>query len=104
MREAQTDRLVEEVRQGALDAAVIALPAPAPDLVAAPLFEDRFLLAGSRGRHRARSAPDASLRPEDMEAGQLLLLDDGHCLTEQALAACARRRAPGRGPTCARRA
>jgi LysR family hydrogen peroxide-inducible transcriptional activator len=87
VREARTDRLVEEVRQGALDAAVIALPAPGPDLVAAPLFEDRFLLAGSRGRIGALGA-GPSLRAEDMEAGQLLLLDDGHCLTEQALAAC----------------
>jgi LysR family hydrogen peroxide-inducible transcriptional activator len=88
VREAQTDRLVEEVRQGALDAAVIALPAPAPDLAAAPLFEDRFLLAGSRRRLDALAAEGAALRPEAMAPGQLLLLDDGHCLTEQTLAAC----------------
>ena len=34
-------------------------------------------------------AGGAAPRPEDIEAGQLLLLDDGHCLTDQALAACA---------------
>lgn len=94
VREARTDRLVDEVRQGALDAAVIALPAPGPDLVAAPLFEDRFLLAGSRRRLDALAAEGAALRPEAMPPGQLLLLDDGHCLTEQALAAC--RVDPGR--------
>jgi LysR family hydrogen peroxide-inducible transcriptional activator len=85
VREAQTDRLLEEVRQGALDAAVVALPVGAPDLVAAALFDDRFLLAGSA--ERLRAVGDAA-HPEDMEPGQLLLLDDGHCLTDQALAAC----------------
>jgi LysR family hydrogen peroxide-inducible transcriptional activator len=88
VREARTGRLVDEVRQGALDAAVIALPAPAPDLVAEPLFEDRFLLAGSRRRLDALAAERAALRPEAMAPSQLLLLDDGHCLTEQTLAAC----------------
>jgi LysR family hydrogen peroxide-inducible transcriptional activator len=88
VREAQTDVLLDEMRQGALDAAVVALPAGPADLIAAPLFEDRFLLAGSAERLAALGA-GAALHPEDMEAGQLLLLDDGHCLTGQALAACA---------------
>jgi LysR family hydrogen peroxide-inducible transcriptional activator len=88
VREAQTDVLLDEMRQGALDAAVVALPAGPADLIAAALFEDRFLLAGSAERLGALGA-GAALHPEDMEAGQLLLLDDGHCLTGQALAACA---------------
>jgi LysR family hydrogen peroxide-inducible transcriptional activator len=89
VREAQTDRLVEEVRLGTLDAAVVALPAGTGDLATRPLFEDRFLLAGSETRLAALGAPGAALRPEEMESGQLLLLDDGHCLADQALAACA---------------
>lgn len=92
VREAQTDRLVEEVREGALDAAVVALPLVEPGLVAEPLFDDRFLLAGSPDRLAALGAGGAgavALHPEDMEPGQLLLLDDGHCLADQALAACA---------------
>ena len=89
VREALTDRLVEEVRAGALDAAVIALPAAVPGLVAQPLFEDRFLLAGSPARMQALGADAVAMHPEDMAAGQLLLLDDGHCLADQTLAACA---------------
>ncbi|HVL22350.1 MAG TPA: LysR substrate-binding domain-containing protein, partial [Amaricoccus sp.] len=73
IREARTDRLVDEIRQGVLDAAVIALDRPAPDLVATPLFEDRFLLAGSAGRLAALGVPAAALHPEDMEPDQLLL-------------------------------
>jgi LysR family hydrogen peroxide-inducible transcriptional activator len=92
VREAQTDRLLDEVREGALDVVVVALPVAEAEagLVAEPLFEDRFLLAGSAARLAAlEGAGLALLHPEDMEAGQLLLLDDGHCLAEQALAACA---------------
>lgn len=89
VREALTDRLIAEVREGALDAAVVALPVGEPDLVAVPLFEDRFLLAGREARLAVIAADGRALRPETMQPGQLLLLDDGHCLTDQALAACA---------------
>lgn len=86
IREAPTERLVEEVRQGALDAAVVALPLDDGALAALPLFEDRFLLAGSAARLAALgTAP----RAEDMQPEELLLLDEGHCLADQALAACA---------------
>jgi LysR family hydrogen peroxide-inducible transcriptional activator len=88
VREAQTERLIEEVLVGGLDAAVVALPVAEAELVAAPLFDDRFLLAGSAARLDALGAGRVAPRPEDMEPGQLLLLDDGHCLTGQALAAC----------------
>ena len=89
VREARTERLLEEVRRGTLDAAVIALGEIPADLTAVPLFADRFVLAGTAGRLAAIGAPSAVLRPEDMEAERLLLLDDGHCLTDQTLAACA---------------
>jgi LysR family hydrogen peroxide-inducible transcriptional activator len=88
VREAQTGRLLEEVRSGGLDAAVVALPVDAPDLVAEPMFEDRFLLAGTPGRLAALGAVGAALSPKAMKPGQLLLLDDGHCLADQAIAAC----------------
>lgn len=92
VREAQTERLLDEVRSGGLDAAVVALPVEAPDLLASPLFEDRFLLAGTPARLTALGADGAALRPDAMEPGQLLLLDDGHCLADQAIAACAMQR------------
>jgi LysR family hydrogen peroxide-inducible transcriptional activator len=87
IREAVTGALLGELRAGALDAAVVALPADEDDLVAAPLFEDRFLLAGSTRQLAALEG--ASLRPGEVDAERLLLLDDGHCLADQALAACA---------------
>ncbi len=86
VREAQTQALVDELKAGELDAAVIALPAPASDLLATPLFEDRFLLAGSAAQIAALA--DRPPRPETMAPERLLLLDDGHCLADQSLAAC----------------
>lgn len=86
VREAQTQALIDELSRGALDAAVIASPPPSGELTALPLFEDRFLLAGS-ARQVARLGT-MRLRPEQMGAERLLLLDDGHCLADQALAAC----------------
>lgn len=85
VREAQTEALLDELRDGQLDAAVVALPVTDSGLVGLPLFEDRFLLAGSR---RALDALGEGIAPADMRPGQLLLLDDGHCLTDQTIAAC----------------
>lgn len=89
VREAPTAALIEELRQGALDAAVIALPGADAEMVERPIFHDRFLLAGSQARLAALGTGRAGLRPQDMDPGHLLLLDDGHCLADQAIAACA---------------
>lgn len=87
LREARTDRLLAELATGALDAVVIVRPAGRDgDLAAEPLFRDRFVLAGSAGR-MAGLDPDA-LRPVALDPDLLLLLDEGHCLADQALEVC----------------
>jgi LysR family hydrogen peroxide-inducible transcriptional activator len=86
IREAQTHVLLEELAQGQLDAVVIALPADLPGLIEVPLMRDNFLLAGAKGPLNA--LPKAGLKPSQISPEQLLLLDDGHCLADQALAAC----------------
>lgn len=88
VREAQTGALIAGLSEGQLDAAVIALPVGAPGLIAEPLFEDRFLLAGSIGRLGPEGRLAGPLRPGDVASGDLLLLDDGHCLADQALEVC----------------
>jgi LysR family hydrogen peroxide-inducible transcriptional activator len=96
VREAQTDTLLEDLASGRLDAAVIALPSGRAGLEEAPLATDRFLLAGSEAQIAALAARDAPLRPEDIAPGRLLLLDEGHCLADQALAVCGLDRAATR--------
>lgn len=90
VQEAKTERLLKALQQGELDAAVIALPAEANGLVERPLFEDRFLLAGSHARLVNLGQSLEELRPVSLDPDQLLLLEDGHCLTDQALEVCGR--------------
>jgi LysR family hydrogen peroxide-inducible transcriptional activator len=89
LREAQTANLLEGLRDGRLDAVVLADPAPTPDLILHPLFIDHFVLAGSPTRLQALGRSPEALRPVGLPAEQLLLLDEGHCLADQALEVCA---------------
>lgn len=91
VREAQTAELISLVAAGKLDAAVIALPYETQGLMAEPLFTDRFLLAGSQSRIDALTAQNAP-RPTDLSPDTLLLLDEGHCLADQALEVCGLKR------------
>lgn len=98
IRETQTQTLVEELADGQLDVLLLALPIQHREIVTAGLFEDRFLLAAPRGwegaeagKRRGRKQPARTGRLADpawVEAGPLLLLEEGHCLRDQALAFC----------------
>jgi LysR family transcriptional regulator, hydrogen peroxide-inducible genes activator len=86
--ETQTKALVAELGHGGLDVILLALPVDKAGLETLPLFEDRFLLA----------VPADDPLPErmrvttsDVNARKLVLLEEGHCLRDQALAYCARR-------------
>jgi LysR family transcriptional regulator, hydrogen peroxide-inducible genes activator len=88
IREARTEDLLEDVEGGRLDAAIVALPVADTRLTSIPLFEDRFVLAGpENGPAEAAAAPER-LRPDLIDPDQLLLLEEGHCLADQALEIC----------------
>ncbi|TMV38280.1 hydrogen peroxide-inducible genes activator, partial [Thioclava sp. BHET1] len=70
-------------------AVVIATPQQRSDLVAEDLFEDRFLLAATAERLATMGAAAEALRPVALDPETLLLLDEGHCLADQALEVCA---------------
>lgn len=78
LREDQTARLLERLEAGELDAVLLALPYALGDLEVIDLGEDRFSIVYPAGHVPARSIADENL----------LLLEDGHCLRDQALAAC----------------
>jgi LysR family hydrogen peroxide-inducible transcriptional activator len=86
LRETQTKQLVEDIKSGALDAAMLALPLGEPDIDTLFLFEDLFLLAVPSDDPRPESARVAV---QDIDQSRLILLEDGHCLRDQALAFCA---------------
>jgi len=86
LRETQTRQLVDDIKNGALDAAMLALPLHEADIDELALFEDLFLLAVPAGDPRAATTRVAV---EEIDQGKLILLEDGHCLRDQALAFCA---------------
>jgi LysR family hydrogen peroxide-inducible transcriptional activator len=85
LRETQTKQLVEDIKSGALDAAMLALPLGEPDFDSIVLFEDLFLLAVPSDDPRPETTRVAA---EDIDQSRLILLEDGHCLRDQALAFC----------------
>ena len=86
LRETQTRQLLDEVKGGALDAAMVALPVHESDLETLHLFDDKFLLAVPVNDPRQENARVAA---HDIDQEKLILLEDGHCLRDQALAFCA---------------
>lgn len=88
VREARTEILLEELRGGRLDAAIMADGGGLEGLSPLPIGEDRFLLAGSRSRLAGLAGRAEGLRPAEIDPDQLLLLDEGHCLADQALELC----------------
>ena len=86
LRETQTKILVDELTRGALDVLLLALPLQEVDTASVSLFEDPFLLAVPRDDPRPGGA---SVRAGDIDLARLILLEEGHCLRDQALAFCA---------------
>ncbi len=93
VREARTARLLQSLAAGDLDVAVLALPSGGAGLREVALFDDRFLLAGSQARLARLPGRVMAIRPGDLDASQLMLLEDGHCLADQALEVCGMDRA-----------
>ena len=86
LREAQTETLRDELLNGRLDAVVVASPPEDANLGGELLFQDRFLLAGSAAR--IADLDGKAIAPSALDPGHLLLLDEGHCLGDQALEVC----------------
>ncbi len=85
LHEDLTERLVEAVSAGALDAAIIASEPPSQGFASQPLFDELFWLA-LPANHRL--AKKKAIDTADIDPHSLLLLTDGHCLRDQALSLC----------------
>ena len=90
LREDLTGRLLERLRDGGLDVALIALPFDTGDLYVRELFRDEFSFV-ARNDDPATRQRGIALRKIDVT--DMLLLEEGHCLRDHAIAACGRRRA-----------
>lgn len=86
LRETQTRQLVDDVQSGTLDAAMLALPLGEAEIETQRLFDDTFLLAVPADDPRPA---EQRVKPAEIDQSRLILLEDGHCLRDQALAFCA---------------
>ena len=83
--EEKTEALLRLLREGRLDCAILALPLHDEQLHVEPLFEEPFVLAVPQGHALVQAGP---LHLDDLAEQSLLLLEDGHCLRDQALEVC----------------
>jgi LysR family hydrogen peroxide-inducible transcriptional activator len=97
LQENFTVRLLELLRQGELDAAIMALPLPDHGMSMQPLYDEPFVVAMPKHHPWARRA---AITAEDLKTETMLLLGNGHCFRDQVLEVCpemARYAAPGNG-------
>ncbi|WP_262691854.1 hydrogen peroxide-inducible genes activator [Kordiimonas aestuarii] len=83
LREDKSAELCELVRSGELDLVLFALPFACGDVAEMPLFHDRFMVA-----YPAGEAPEDGIDTTELDESRLMLLEEGHCLRDHALAAC----------------
>jgi LysR family hydrogen peroxide-inducible transcriptional activator len=83
VRETLTPRLIQELADGRLDTAIVALPVSEPSLAEVPLFTEEFVLVRP-GEDERKPVPNGELLREM----RLLLLEEGHCFRDQALSFC----------------
>ena len=89
LREDLTERLLERLRAGTLDIALIALPYETGDLYVRELFKDEFWFVS---REDAPAARDKEVALRKLDTGGVLLLEEGHCLRDHVITACGPRR------------
>src|SRR5262245_45218292 len=89
LREDLTERLLERLRAGGLDMALIALPYDTGDLYVRELFKDDFWYVAHESAPAVR---EKEIPIRKLDTGDILLLEEGHCLRDHAIAACGPRR------------
>jgi LysR family transcriptional regulator, hydrogen peroxide-inducible genes activator len=83
VRETVTPRLIQELGEGRLDTAIVALPISEPSFTEVALFSESFVLVRP-GEDAGKPVP----RRESLREMRLLLLEEGHCFRDQALSFC----------------
>jgi LysR family transcriptional regulator, hydrogen peroxide-inducible genes activator len=85
--EYQTATMLEKIHSGDIDVGVLALPVEGDGLASRKLYDEDFNVALPENHRLARQA---TVRIADLEDESLLLLEEGHCLRDQALEVCSR--------------
>ncbi len=86
LSEDYTDNLLEQLKAGTIDVAIMALPIHEPGLMLAPLYEEDFVFIAPQNHPLSQKE---MISKNDIPTEQLLLLGKGHCLREQIVNVCA---------------
>ncbi len=86
--EEKTEEVLARLADGRLDAGILALPVPDGRFEVVPLFSEDFVLAVPAAHPLAASDPDAPVELGVLADEHVLLLEEGHCLRDQALSVC----------------
>lgn len=86
VHEEQTEHIVSELLAGRLDVVLLALPAPVTGVTELPLYDEDFVLVAPESYDLG--GPDAVLAREALNELDVILLNEGHCLRDQALDVC----------------
>jgi LysR family hydrogen peroxide-inducible transcriptional activator len=85
LQENFTVKLIELLRQGELDAIIVALPFPDQGLMVQPVYDEPFVVAVPKDHPWAKRS---SVSSEDLKSETMLLLGNGHCFRDQVLEVC----------------
>ncbi len=83
--EEQTAQIISKLQQGNLDAGILTLPVAGTEFTSMQLFDEAFMLAVPKGHPLAKQK---KIKQTALVGMKLLLLEEGHCLRDQALAVC----------------
>lgn len=84
VEEGDSETLTRKLRAGELDVVIVSLPFNEPDVVTQPLFDEPFVVLMPENH---RLAVCEAVSPADLDAREVLLLDEGHCFRDQVLTA-----------------
>jgi len=83
--EEKSEELIKKIQNGEIDCAFLAVPIAASDLDHVKIFSEKFLLATPKNHELAKKK---KISQHDLRGKNLMLLEDGHCMRDQALEAC----------------
>ena len=88
--EAKSDELIAKLKNGELDFCLLAMPIADENLIGEKIFSEKFLLATPKGHPFSKKS---KIQIKELKNQELMLLEDGHCLRDQALEICSMVRA-----------
>ncbi len=83
--EAKSDELIAKLKNGELDFCLLAMPIADDNLIGEKIFSEKFLLATPKGHPFSKKS---KIQIKELKNQELMLLEDGHCLRDQALEIC----------------